>query len=52
MTTTAQRHLLLNMTANGSLGRDGEGLFVVRRGEGPYVHDEDGMRYIDGLSGL
>ncbi|MEI8406433.1 MULTISPECIES: aminotransferase class III-fold pyridoxal phosphate-dependent enzyme [unclassified Kribbella] len=46
------RNLLLNMTANGSLGRDGENLFVVRRGEGPYVEDADGNRYIDGLSGL
>jgi adenosylmethionine-8-amino-7-oxononanoate aminotransferase len=45
-------NLLLNMTANGSLGRDRENLFVVRRGEGPYVEDADGNRYIDGLSGL
>lgn len=49
---TAARHLLLNMTPNGSLGRDGENLFVVRRGEGPYIDDADGKRYIDGLSGL
>ena len=49
---TAQRHLLLNMTANGSLGPDGEDLLVVRRGAGPYVDDADGRRYIDGLSGL
>jgi adenosylmethionine-8-amino-7-oxononanoate aminotransferase len=49
---TAQRHLLLNMTANGSLGPEGENLLVVQRGEGPYVDDADGRRYIDGLSGL
>jgi adenosylmethionine-8-amino-7-oxononanoate aminotransferase len=49
---TAARHLLLNMTPNGSLGRDGENLFVVRRGEGPYIDDATGKRYIDGLSGL
>ncbi|KND45855.1 MULTISPECIES: aminotransferase class III-fold pyridoxal phosphate-dependent enzyme [Streptomyces] len=49
---TAQRHLLLNMTANGSLGHEGEDLLVVQRGEGPYVDDADGNRYIDGLSGL
>ncbi|MFD5947357.1 aminotransferase class III-fold pyridoxal phosphate-dependent enzyme [Streptomyces collinus] len=49
---TAQRHLLLHMTANGSLGDGGEDLLVVQRGEGPYVHDADGRRYIDGLSGL
>ncbi|MFF6787207.1 aminotransferase class III-fold pyridoxal phosphate-dependent enzyme [Streptomyces sp. NPDC012510] len=52
MTTTAQRHLLLNMTANGSLGSEGEELLVIRRGEGPYVDDTDGRRYIDGMSGL
>jgi adenosylmethionine-8-amino-7-oxononanoate aminotransferase len=52
VSATAARHLLLNMTPNGSLGRDGENLFVVRRGEGPYVHDADDRRYIDGLSGL
>ena len=58
MTTSATlqagtaRHLLLNMTPNGSLGHDGAGVFVVRRGDGPYVFDVDGKRYIDGLSGL
>ncbi|GGS55576.1 aminotransferase class III-fold pyridoxal phosphate-dependent enzyme [Streptomyces violaceus] len=52
LSATAARHLLLNMTPNGSLGRAGENLFVVRRGEGPYVDDADGKRYIDGLSGL
>ncbi|MFI9585508.1 aminotransferase class III-fold pyridoxal phosphate-dependent enzyme [Streptomyces sp. NPDC052236] len=51
-TATAQRHLLLHMTPNGSFGPDGEDLLVVRRGEGPYVEDADGRRYIDGLSGL
>ncbi|MFJ8467197.1 aminotransferase class III-fold pyridoxal phosphate-dependent enzyme [Streptomyces swartbergensis] len=51
-TTTAQRHLLLNMTANGSLAKPGKDLFVVRHGEGPYVDDAAGNRYIDGLSGL
>jgi len=52
LSATAARHLLLNMTPNGSLGQDGENLFVVRRGEGPYLHDADGRRHIDGLSGL
>ncbi|WP_030935526.1 aminotransferase class III-fold pyridoxal phosphate-dependent enzyme [Streptomyces sp. NRRL S-646] len=52
LSATAARHLLLNMTPNGSLGADGENLFVIRRGEGPYVDDADGRRYIDGLSGL
>lgn len=52
LSATAARHLLLNMTPNGSLGPAGENLLVVRRGEGPYVDDADGRRYIDGLSGL
>ncbi|GAA3625469.1 aspartate aminotransferase family protein [Lentzea roselyniae] len=50
LSDSAAQHLLLNMTPNGSLGRDG--VFVVRRGDGPYVDDIDGKRYIDGLSGL
>ncbi|WSQ14171.1 aminotransferase class III-fold pyridoxal phosphate-dependent enzyme [Streptomyces sp. NBC_01231] len=49
---TAARHLLLNMTSNGALGPGGQDLLVIRRGEGPYVHDADDRRYIDGLSGL
>ncbi|MCT9078267.1 aminotransferase class III-fold pyridoxal phosphate-dependent enzyme [Streptomyces fulvoviolaceus] len=52
LSATAARHLLLNMTPNGSLGQDGENLFVVQRGEGPYIWDGTGRRYIDGLSGL
>lgn len=52
LSATAARHLLLNMTPNGSLGQNGENLFVVQRGEGPYIDDADGKRYIDGLSGL
>ncbi|MFJ6738040.1 aminotransferase class III-fold pyridoxal phosphate-dependent enzyme [Streptomyces sp. NPDC091279] len=52
LSATAGRHLLLNMTPNGSFGQGGQDLFVVRSGEGPYVDDADGRRYIDGLSGL
>lgn len=52
LSATAARHLLLHMTPNGSLGPEGEDLFVVRCGEGPYVEDADGRRYVDGLSGL
>ncbi|HVO03692.1 MAG TPA: aspartate aminotransferase family protein [Candidatus Cybelea sp.] len=29
-----------------------EGGFVVVRGEGPFVYDEDGKQYLDGLAGL
>ncbi|MCX5061963.1 MULTISPECIES: aminotransferase class III-fold pyridoxal phosphate-dependent enzyme [unclassified Streptomyces] len=52
LSATAARHLLLHMTPNGSLAPQGEDLLVVQRGEGPYVEDADGRRYIDGLSGL
>ncbi|MEU6147688.1 aminotransferase class III-fold pyridoxal phosphate-dependent enzyme [Streptomyces sp. NPDC047081] len=52
LSASAARHLLLNMTPNGSFGPDGDDVFVVRRGEGAYVEDSDGRRYIDGLSGL
>ncbi|MEU9309635.1 aminotransferase class III-fold pyridoxal phosphate-dependent enzyme [Streptomyces sp. NPDC048256] len=52
LSASAARHLLLNMTPNGSLGPEGQNLFVVQRGEGPYVDDAAGRRYIDGLSGL
>ncbi|WP_206060876.1 hypothetical protein [Nonomuraea basaltis] len=51
-TQAAERHLLLNMTANGSVGEGGKELFVVTRGDGPYVYDSAGTRYIDGMSGL
>ncbi|WP_327589672.1 aminotransferase class III-fold pyridoxal phosphate-dependent enzyme [Nonomuraea sp. NBC_00507] len=51
-TQAAERHLLLNMTANGSFGEGGKELFVVTRGDGPYVYDSAGTRYIDGMSGL
>ncbi|OAH10013.1 hypothetical protein [Streptomyces jeddahensis] len=40
------------MTANGSFGPESEDLLVVQRGEGPYVDDADGRRYIGGLWGL
>jgi adenosylmethionine-8-amino-7-oxononanoate aminotransferase len=43
------KHLLLNMTANAAAEED---LLVLARGEGPYVQDTRGNRYIDGLSGL
>jgi len=44
--------LLLHFTRNGDF-RDGDGdLLVLERGEGPYVFDGAGRRYIDGLSSL
>ncbi|HSI81781.1 MAG TPA: aspartate aminotransferase family protein [Solirubrobacterales bacterium] len=45
-------HLLLHFAANGAYGPEGSKLLVLERGEGPYVFDTDGRRYVDGLSSL
>ena len=46
----AKRHLWLHFTRMGAFA-DAEVPIIVR-GEGPYVFDEHGNRYLDGLSGL
>ncbi|HZU39569.1 MAG TPA: aminotransferase class III-fold pyridoxal phosphate-dependent enzyme [Solirubrobacteraceae bacterium] len=43
----AQEHLLLHFAPH-----DTEDLLVIERGEGPYVFDTHGRRYIDALSSL
>src|SRR6185436_18334871 len=48
----AHRHLLMHFTRNGAFGPGGKPLLVLERGEGPYVFDTDGKRYLDGLSSL
>src|SRR3954447_24117053 len=48
----AQRHLLLHFTRHGAIGAHGEHLLVLERGEGAYVFDTEGNRYLDGLSSL
>jgi adenosylmethionine-8-amino-7-oxononanoate aminotransferase len=48
----AHRHLLMHFTRHGAFGPGGSGLLVLERGEGPYVFDTDGRRYLDGLSSL
>jgi adenosylmethionine-8-amino-7-oxononanoate aminotransferase len=48
----AQRHLLLHFTRNGAFAPGGSRLLVLERGEGPYVFDTEGRRYLDGLSSL
>jgi adenosylmethionine-8-amino-7-oxononanoate aminotransferase len=47
----ARRNLWLHFTRMGDYGPDHEVPIIVR-GEGPYVWDEHGNRYLDGLSGL
>ena len=46
----AHDHLLLHFSRNGAFGPDGAELLVLERGEGPYVFDTKGRRYIDALS--
>jgi len=46
--TSARDHLLLHFSRNGSPAP----LLVLERGEGPYVFDTEGNRYLDGLSSL
>src|SRR3954466_13522671 len=48
----AHRHLLLHFTRNGAFGPDAKPLLVLERGEGAYVFDTEGNRYLDGLSSL
>jgi adenosylmethionine-8-amino-7-oxononanoate aminotransferase len=48
----AQGSTLLHFSRNGAYGPQGHGLLVLERGEGPYVFDTAGRRYVDGLSSL
>jgi adenosylmethionine-8-amino-7-oxononanoate aminotransferase len=43
---------LLHFSRNGAFGPGGTELLVLERGEGPYVFDTHGNRYVDGLSSL
>jgi adenosylmethionine-8-amino-7-oxononanoate aminotransferase len=48
----AHDHLLLHFSRNGAFGPDANELIVLERGEGPYVYDTRGRRYLDALSSL
>ncbi len=48
----AQGATLLHFTRNGAYRSGGSELLVLGRGEGPYVFDTSGRRYVDGLSSL
>ncbi|HET9093533.1 MAG TPA: aspartate aminotransferase family protein [Solirubrobacteraceae bacterium] len=50
--TYAQGSALLHFTRNGAFGPGGQELMVVERGEGAYIFDTHGNRYVDGLSSL
>jgi len=45
-------HLLLHFARNGAFAPGAGELLVLERGEGPYVFDTRGRRYLDGLSSL
>ena len=47
----AKRHLWMHFTRMGSYAQRAE-VPVIVRGEGCYVYDEHGKRYLDGLSAL
>jgi adenosylmethionine-8-amino-7-oxononanoate aminotransferase len=47
----ARRHLWLHFTRMGDYD-DVHHIPIIAKGEGPYVWDEHGNRYLDGLSGL
>ncbi|MHB1568309.1 MAG: hypothetical protein ACYC0H_03810 [Solirubrobacteraceae bacterium] len=47
-----QGSALLHFSRNGAFHEGASRLLVLERGEGPYVFDTDGKRYVDGLSSL
>ena len=47
----ARRHLWMHFTRMGAYDEDHE-IPIIVRGEGCYVYDEHGNRYLDGLSAL
>ena len=48
--TTAQEHVLPHFTKGAAWRSDQMG--IINRGEGCYVYDTDGNKYLDGLAGL
>ena len=50
--TVAQGSTLSHFARNGNFGPGGAELLVVERGEGAYVFDTQGNRYVDGSSSL
>ena len=48
---SARQHLWMHFTRMGAYDEKRE-IPVIDRGEGAYVYDTHGKRYLDGLSGL
>ncbi len=49
---SAGDHLWMHFTRHSAYAQDGEQVPIIVRGEGCYVWDDKGRRYLDGLSGL
>ncbi|MGC9220317.1 MAG: aspartate aminotransferase family protein [Solirubrobacteraceae bacterium] len=52
LANVTQGSALLHFSRNGAFSAGGSELLVLERGEGPYVFDVNGKRYLDGLSSL
>ena len=48
---SALDHIFIGMANHAMLGEEG-GPLIVERGDGIYIYDVDGNRYIDGISGM
>ncbi|HEY0486136.1 MAG TPA: aspartate aminotransferase family protein [Mycobacteriales bacterium] len=51
LAASARDHLWMHFTRHSTYS-DGGAVPVITRGEGPYIWDDTGRRYLDGLSGL
>ncbi len=52
MQELAKRHLWMHFTRMGAYADPGHEVPIIVRGEGCYVYDQHGKRYLDGLSAL
>ena len=52
LSSSAARHLWMHFTRMSSASLAEHPVPVIVRGEGPYIYDSDGKRYLDGLAGL
>ena len=52
MASTAERHLWMHFTRHSTYETGQGHVPIIVKGDGPYIWDDQGRRYIDGLSGL
>jgi adenosylmethionine-8-amino-7-oxononanoate aminotransferase len=48
----ASDHLWMHFTRHSTYGEGGGAVPVIVKGDGPYIWDDQGRRYLDALSGL